>query len=151
MDLIIRDEYFGMSQKLNGKDAIMFGEESYAKLGGVTEYLEHISDSSKEKYHIWNGFGIPRSGYFIGNQWVQVKDSSKGSEYSNICIEKCPYYDSCNEGIFSPFISVGEILHLSGCKNKDLYYDLKGKSETEIREALGEILTLFESTELRKH
>lgn len=151
LDLIIRDEYFGMSQKLNGKDAIMFGEESYVKLGGVTEYLEHISDSSKEKYHIWNGFGIPRSGYFIGNQWVQVKDSSKGSEYSNICIEKCPYYDSCNEGIFSPFISVGEILHLSGCKNKDLYYDLKGKSETEIREALGEILTLFESTELRKH
>ena len=25
LDLIIRDEYFGMSQKLNGKDAIMFG------------------------------------------------------------------------------------------------------------------------------
>ena len=69
---------------------------------------------------------------------------------SKVCIEECPYYSSCNEGLFSPFISVGEILHISGCKNKDLYYNLKEKSESEIKKVLDEILTLFENTELRK-
>ena len=151
LDLIIQNEYFGTSKTLNGEEAVMFGKTSYAPLESIIEYLETISDRSTEKYHMWNTFGIPRSGYFIGNQWVQVKDSSRGAEYSKVCIEKCPYYDSCNEGLFSPFISVGEILHLSGCKNKDLYYTLKGKSETEIKKALDEILTLFENTELRKH
>jgi len=151
LDLIIQNEYFGTNKNLNGEEAIMFGKTSYASLENIIEYLETISDSSKEKYHMWNKFGIPRSGYFIGNQWVQIKDSSRGAEYSKVCIEKCPYYDYCNEGLFSPFISVGEILHLSGCKNKDLYYTLKGKSEAEIKKALEDILTLFENTELRKH
>ena len=151
LDLIIQNEYFGTSKNLNGEEAIMFGKTSYAPLESIIEYLETISDSSKEKYHMWNTFGIPRSGYFIGNQWIQIKDSSRGAEYSKVCIENCPYYDSCNEGLFSPFISVGEILHLSGCKNKDLYYTLKGKSEAEIKNALDDILTLFENTELRKH
>ena len=151
LDLIIQNEYFGTDKNLKGEEAVMFGKASYAPLESIIKYLEAISDRSKEKYHMWNTFGIPRSGYFIGNQWVQVKDSSRGAEYSKVCIEKCPYYESCNEGLFSPFISVGEILHLSGCKNKDLYYTLKGKSEAEIKKALDEILTLFENTELRKH
>lgn len=151
LDLIIRNEYFGTNKNLNGEEAVMFGKASYAPLESIIKYLETISDKSKEKYHMWNTFGIPRSGYFIGNQWIQVKDSSRGAEYSKVCIEKCPYYDSCNEGLFSPFTSVGEILHLSGCKNKELYYSLKGKSEAEIKKALDEILTLFENTELRKH
>lgn len=151
MDLIIQNEYFGTDKNLKGEEAVMFGKASYAPLESIIKYLEAISDRSKEKYHMWNTFGIPRSGYFIGNQWVQVKDSSRGAEYSKVCIEKCPYYESCNEGLFSPFISVGEILHLSGCKNKDLYYTLKGKSEAKIKKALDEILTLFENTELRKH
>ena len=151
LDLIIQNEYFGTNKNLKGEEAVMFGKTSYAPLESIIKYLEAISDRSKEKYHMWNTFGIPRSGYFIGNQWVQVKDSSRGAEYSKVCIEKCPYYESCNEGLFSPFISVGEILHLSGCKNKDLYYTLKGKSEAEIKKALDEILTLFENTELRKH
>jgi molybdenum cofactor biosynthesis enzyme MoaA len=151
LDLIIQNEYFGTNKDLNGEEAVMFGKAEYVSLENIVEYLEIISDRSKEKYHMWNSFGIPRSGYFIGEQWIQVKDSSKGAEYSKTCIEGCPYYDSCNEGLFSPFISVGEILHLSGCKNKDWYYTLKGKSEAEIKKALDEILTLFENTELRKH
>lgn len=150
LDLIIRDEYFGNNKSLNGKEAVAFGEASYISLESTTKYLENISDNSKEKYHMWNAFGIPRSGYFIGKQYVQVKDASKGAEYSKVCIEECPYYSSCNEGLFSPFISVGEILHISGCKNKDLYYNLKEKSESEIKKVLDEILTLFENTELRK-
>ena len=121
LDLIIQNEYFGTDKNLKGEEAVMFGKASYAPLESIIKYLEAISDRSKEKYHMWNTFGIPRSGYFIGNQWVQVKDSSRGAEYSKVCIEKCPYYESCNEGLFSPFISVGEILHLSGCKNKSIH------------------------------
>ena len=151
LDLIIRNEYFGNNKKLEGKEAIKFGESSYTQLDSIIAYLEEISESSKENYHMWNSYGIPRSGYFIGSQWIQVKDSSNGAQYCKVCVQKCPYYKSCNEGVFSPFISVGEILHLSGCKNKDLYYNLKGKSEAEIEEALDKILTLFEETELRKN
>lgn len=151
LDLIIRNEYFGTIKSLTGEEAITFGKNSYAPLESIIKYLETISDNSQEEYHIWNTFGIPRSGYFIGNQWIQIKDSSRGAKYSKVCIEKCPYYDSCNEGLFSPFISVGEILHLSGCKNKDLYYILNGKSEAEIKKALDDILTLFKNTELKKH
>lgn len=151
LDLIIQNEYFGMDKTLNNEEAIMFGKSSYTSLESITTYLESICDKSKEKYHIWNTFGIPRSGYFIGNQWIQVKDSSRGAQYSKVCIEKCSCYASCKEGLFSPFLSVGEILHLSGCKNKDLYYTLKGKSEDEIKKAFDEILSLFEDTELRKH
>lgn len=151
LDLIIRDEYFGTNKKLIGKEAIEFGKKSYVPLESVTSYLDKISDSSKSEYSIYNSFGIPRSGYFIGEQWVQVKDASKGAKYSRLCIESCPYYKICNEGLFSPFISVGEILHLSGCKNKNLYYNLKGKNESEIKKDLTEILNLFEDTELRKN
>ena len=130
---------------------LKFGKDSYVSLEGVTSYLEKISDNSKSEYHIYNSFGISRSGYFIGNQWVQVKDASKGAKYSQFCIKNCPYFNMCNEGLFSPFLSVGEILHLSGCKNKNLYYDLKGKDESEIRKDFNEILNLFEDTELRKN
>lgn len=151
LDLIIQNEYFGNNEKLEGKKAVKFGESSYAQLDSINAYLKEISDNSKENYHMWNSYGIPRSGYFIGNQWIQVKDSSKGAQYCKVCVQKCPYYKSCNEGVFSPFISVGEILHLSGCKNKDLYYNLKGKSEAEIEETFDKILTLFEETELRYH
>lgn len=151
LDLIIRDEYFGTKNRLTGKEAIEFGKKSYVSLEDVTSYLDEISDNSKSEYSIYNSFGIPRSGYFIGEQWVQVKDASKGAKYSKLCIESCPYYGMCNEGLFSPFISVGEILHLSGCKNKNLYYNLKGKNESEIKKDLTEILNLFEDTELRKN
>lgn len=151
LDLIIQNEYFGNNEKLDGEKAIQFGESLYAQLDSINAYLEEISENSKENYHMWNSYGISMGGCFIGNQWIQVKDSSKGAQYSKLCIEECPYYKSCNEGLFSPFISVGEILHLSGCKNKDLYYNLKNMSEVEIEEALERILTLFEETELKKH
>ena len=151
LDLIIRDDYYGIKHQITGEEALKFGKDSYVSLEGVTSYLEKISDNSKSEYHIYNSFGIPRSGYFIGNQWVQVKNASKGAKYSQFCIKNCPYFNMCNEGLFSPFLSVGEILHLSGCKNKNLYYDLKGKDESEIRKDFNEILNLFEDTELRKN
>jgi len=141
LDLIVRDEYFGINKNLKKEEAIKFGKNSYASLSEIVNYLKEISNRNQEEYHMWKVFGIPMSGYFIGNQWVQVKNSSRGAQY----------YEYCNEGMVAMSISVGEILHLSGCKNKDWYYDLKGKSKAEIKKAFEEMLSLFENTELIKH
>lgn len=149
LDLIVRNEYWGNEKKLFGKEAIKFGDASYQNLDSIIQYLEEKSDKSIDRYSISNSKGIPMSGYFFGNQWVQVKDSSKGTLYSEECNE-CNFYDSCKEGVFSPFLSVGEILHLSGCLNEKLYYYLKDKSEDEIRLAFETIIRLFENTELKK-
>ena len=108
---------------------------------------KRINENEISNY-VSNANGIPMSGYFFGNQWVQVKDSSKGAMYAKEC-KKCSYYDTCYEGVFSPLLSVSEILHISGCMNNKLYYQLEGKSEEEIRQSFEEILNVFESTELR--
>lgn len=148
LDLIVRNEYLGNDKKFQDEDALNFGKSIYQKLSEVKKYLKSISTKSQKKYYVSNSNGIPMSGYFFGNQWVQVKDSSKGAMYAKEC-KKCSYYDTCYEGVFSPLISVGEILHISGCMNSDLYYQLKGKSEEEINQSFEEILRVFESTELR--
>ena len=46
--------------------------------------------------------GIPMSGYFKGNQYIQVKDSNRGSTFSEECVNNCSYFDKCQEGMFSP-------------------------------------------------
>ena len=148
LDLIVRNEYLGNGKKLHDEDAVNFGQSMHQELNEVKSYLESISTKSLEKHYVSNANGIPMSGYFFGNQWVQVKDSSKGAMYAKEC-KKCSYYDTCYEGVFSPLLSVSEILHISGCMNSSLYYQLKGKSEKEIRQSFEEILKIFESTELR--
>lgn len=148
LDLIVRNEYLGNCNKFYGKDAVKFGQSMYQELSELKDYLESISTESQEKHYVSNSNGIPMSGYFFGNQWVQVKDSSRGAMYSKEC-NKCSYYDTCYEGVFSPLLSVGEILQISNCMNNNLYYQLKGKSEEEIKKSFEEILALFESVELK--
>lgn len=148
LDLIVRNEYLGNGNKFYGKDAVKFGQSMYQELSELKDYLESISTESQEKHYVSNSNGIPMSGYFFGNQWVQVKDSSRGAMYSKEC-NKCSYYDTCYEGVFSPLLSVGEILQISNCMNNNLYYQLKGKSEEEIKKSFEEILALFESVELK--
>lgn len=148
LDLIVRNEYLGNGKMFHDVDAVKFGQSMYQELNEVKSYLESVSTKSQEKHYVSNANGIPMSGYFFGNQWVQVKDSSKGAMYAKEC-KKCSYYDTCYEGVFSPLLSIGEILHISGCMNSSLYYQLKGKSEKEIRQSFEEILKVFESTELR--
>lgn len=148
LDLIVRNEYLGNGKTFHDVDAVKFGQSMYQELNEVKSYLESVSTKSQEKHYVSNANGIPMSGYFFGNQWVQVKDSSKGAMYAKEC-KKCSYYDTCYEGVFSPLLSIGEILHISGCMNSSLYYQLKGKSEKEIRQSFEEILKVFESTELR--
>ena len=144
LDLIIRNEYLGNYKKLTGKEAFDFGESSYQLLDVIKQHLSEVSDNIKENHYISNSNGIPMSGYFFGQQWIQVKDSSKGAQYSKEC-KKCPYYNSCYEGVFSPLLSVGEVLHISGCMNQSLYYNLKDKSENEVRMAFEKLLELFEN------
>lgn len=151
LDLIIRDEYYGIEKSIVGEDAVEFGKCSYAPLAPIIEHLEKISDKSKDEFHTWNGNGIKMGGFFFGKQFVQIKDSLKGAKYSKVCIQECPHFEECHEGLFSPFISVGNILHISGCKYKKLYFNLNNKSEAEIKADFEQILTLFENTELRKH
>lgn len=148
LDLIVRDEYFGDGEKFFNEDAMKFGQSMYQELSEIKSYLESISIKSQEKHYVSNANGIPMNGYFFCNQWVQVKDSSNGAMYAKEC-DNCSYYDTCYEGVFSPLLSVGEILHISGCKNKNLYYQLKNKSVKEIRQTFEEILKIFESIELR--
>lgn len=150
LDLIIRNEYLGNDKKLTGKEAFDFGESSYQLLDSIKQRLSEVSDNIKENHYVSNSNGIPMSGYFFGKQWVQVKDSSKGALYSKEC-KKCPYYNSCYEGVFSPLLSVGEVLHISGCMNQSLYYNLKDKSEDEVRKAFEKLLELFENTEFKEH
>lgn len=150
LDLIIRNEYLGNEKKLIGKDAVDFGKSSYQLLDCIKQHLENVSDKYEENHYISNSNGIPMSGYFFGTQWVQVKDSSKGALYSKAC-KKCLHYNSCHEGVFSPLLSVGEILHVSGCINESMYYNLKDKTEDEIKKAFKKILELFENTEFREH
>ncbi len=148
LDLIVRNEYLGYGKKFHDEDAVNFGQSMYQELSELKNYLESVSTKSQKKHYVSNANGIPMSGYFFGTQWVQVKDSSKGAMYAKEC-KMCSYYDTCYEGVFSPLLSVGEILHISGCMNSSLYYQLKGKSENEIKQAFEEILKVFESTELK--
>lgn len=151
LDLIVRNEYLGIEKKLNSTNAYNFGKSSYQLLNDIKEYLDKISDNYKENWSIsGNSNGIPMDAYFFDTQWVQVKDSTKGARYSKEC-RNCTYYNCCYEGVFSPLLSVGEILNISGCMNKKLHYILKGKSDYEKKQAFAELLKLFENTELRKH
>lgn len=147
LDLIVRNEYFGNNQKIHNDEAVNFGKSIYQELNEIKHYLETISTDIQEKHYVSNANGIPMSGYYFGTQWVQVKDSSKGAMYAKEC-KHCPHYSTCYEGVFSPLLSVGEILHISGCMNSKLYYNLQGKSEEEIRYAFEEVLRIFESIEL---
>lgn len=148
LDLIVRNEYFGTDQEMYDEEAIHFGKTLYQELNEIKNYLEAISSNVQEKYYVSNANGIPMSGYYFGTQWVQVKDSSKGAMYAKEC-KNCPHYSTCYEGVFSPLLSVGEILHIAGCMNSNLYYNLQGKSEEEIRCAFKKILRMFESIELK--
>lgn len=148
LDLIVRNEYLGNNTKVHDLDALTFGELIYQDFKELKSYLASESSRTQDRHYVSNGNGIPMSAYFFGNQWVQVKDSSRGATYAKECTN-CSYKSICYEGVFSPILSVGEILNISGCMNKDFYYILKGKTETEIRSYFNEILKMFDHTELK--
>ena len=149
LDLNIRDEYFGDKELLRGEDAVKYGESLYQPISYLKEYLQSMSTNYQDVFNVSNSNGISMSGYLVGNQVVQVKDVSNGAMYAKIC-KKCPHFESCQDGVFSLFLAVGEVLHLSGCTNDKVKYNLKGLSDDEIKYAFKTLLEHFKELELIK-
>lgn len=139
LDLYVQDTYLG--GKGNSQE---FWDNTYQSLTQFKEWLEDISDNFVENYWDDSAYGIPMNAYFVGNQSIVLKDSSKGAHFSDFCINKCRKYSKCQEGIYVPFISVGNILHINGCYNESLRWDLKNKSIAEKENAFSELLELFD-------
>lgn len=145
LDLIKHDEYF---EKESKEKANAFFRNSYQSIDDIKAFLKNISDRYQENYNMLVSTGIPMSGYFIGNQYIQVKDSNRGSSFSKKCVNECPFFYNCQEGMFSPFISNNGVLSISNCRNQKLRWDLPKMSKEYKDNSFKEILELFSDTKL---
>lgn len=148
LDLNRFSEYLGCSDKVIGEAAFKLWEELFIPMSNFYDFLSEISNCSESEWTtklISKGNGIPMSCYFRGNNWIQVKDSTRGAKYSEYCISSCLLYKTgnCQEGVFSLFLSSNMVLHLSGCKNTLLHYNLNGKEGRQIKKAFEYLLKLF--------
>lgn len=139
LDLYVQDIYLG------GKGTSQeFWDTTYQSLSQFRKWLENISDKFVENYWDDSAYGIPMNAYFVGDQSIVLKDSSKGAHFSKFCISKCNKYSKCQEGIYVPFVSVGSLLHINGCYNESLRWNLKNKKIEEMENAFSEMLKLFD-------
>lgn len=148
LDLNKFSEYFGYCNSLSGKEAFGLWEELFVPMEKFYNFLEEISNGSKSEWTtqlIGKGHGIPMSAYFRGENWVQVKDSMRGAKYSEFCIKECAFYKNgnCQEGVFSLFLSSNLMLHLSGCKNSSIHFDLNKCDDEQIKKAFIRLLNLI--------
>lgn len=144
LDLIKHDEYFDK----NKEEANDFFKNSYQSIGDIKQFLKGITDRYQENFNMFVSTGIPMSGYFKGNQYIQVKDSNRGSSFSEECVNNCSYFNKCQEGMFSPFVSNNGILSISNCKNKKLRWNLLDMNDEEKDKSFKEILELFRNTKI---
>lgn len=145
LDLNKFSNYLGYDGEVVGEEAFNLWEQLFVPMKTFYSFLEYISTSSKKDWTtglIGKGNGIPMSSYFRGENWIQVKDSTRGARYSDFCMSKCPYYKNknCREGVFSLFLSSNLKLHLSGCKNESIQFDVSKYDNEQIREALKKLL-----------
>ena len=148
LDLNKFSEYLGFEHILRGKEAVQLWDNLFVPMSKFSGFLEKISDNSKSEWttsFISKGHGIPMSAYFRKNNWIQVKDSTRGAEYANFCIQQCPFYKTgnCQEGVFSLFLSSNLILHLSGCKNEQMQFDLNKQDDKQIKTSLKNLLSFI--------
>lgn len=148
LDLNKFSEYFGYSNKVSGESAYKLWEELFIPMSNFYDFLSEISNHSEPEWTtqlISKDNGIPMSCYFRGNNWIQVKDSTRGAKYSEYCISNCLLYKTgnCQEGVFSLFLSSNMVLHLSGCKNTSLQYNLNGEEGWQIKRAFENLMELF--------
>ena len=149
LDLNKFSEYFGYSNKVCGEEAFKLWEKLFVPMSNFYDILCEISDYSESEWTtqlISKGHGIPMSCYFRGKNWIQVKDSTRGAKYSEFCIKSCSLYKAgnCQEGVFSLFLSSNLVLHLSGCKNNLIYFNLKEKKDSQMKKALKNLLKLID-------
>lgn len=145
LDLIKHDEYF---EKESLKEAGNFFESSYQSIDDIKEFLKKITDRYQENFNMLVSTGIPMSGYFKGEQYIQVKDSARGSSFSEKCVKECPYFNKCQEGMFSPFVSNNGVLSISNCRNMKLRWDLSKMRDEEMDMSFKEIIELFSDTKI---
>lgn len=148
LDLNRFSEYLGNGETLYDEEALEFWEDLFVPMKNFYSFLEEISnnvDSEWTTQMIGKGNGIPMSAYFRNENWIQVKDSERGAKYSNFCKDKCEYYKkgNCQEGVFSLFLSSNLTLHLSGCKNKTIHFDLNECENAQIKIAFLKLLSFI--------
>ena len=148
LDLNKFPEYFGYGDKVVGENGFELWKKLFVSMNNFYGFLEDISNNSKSEWvtgFISNGHGIPMSSYFRGENWIQVKDSSRGAKYSEFCMNECNYFKNgnCQEGVFSLFLSSNLILHLSGCKNKLIRFDLNECNDMQMKKAFSKLLELI--------
>lgn len=145
LDLIKHDSYFG---KESQNEANIFFNSSYQSINDIKEYLKSVTDRYQENFSMLVSTGIPMSGYFKGEQYIQVKDSNSGSTFSEKCVKECPFFNTCQEGMFGPFISNNGVLSISNCRNKNLRWDLANMNKEQKDNSFKEIIELFSNTKL---
>ena len=148
LDLNKFSEYLGNGKILYNEEAFELWENLFVPMKNFYSFLEEISNNSESEWTtqiIGKGHGIPMSAYFRNKNWIQVKDSERGAKYSEFCKEKCEYYKkgNCQEGVFSLFLSSNLTLHLSGCKNETIHFDLSKCEDAQIKIAFSKLLSLI--------
>ena len=148
LDLNKFPEYYGNEKEICDKEALDFWQNMFVPMKGFYGFLEEISEYSDQNWTtqmIGKGNGIPMSSYFRKGNYIQVKDSERGAKYSKFCKESCEYYKNgaCREGVFSLFLSSNLVLHLSGCKNEKIRFDLTKCSDDEIKLAFLNLLNFI--------
>lgn len=148
LDLNKFSEYLGYGSKVVGKEAFSLWEKLFVSMENFYDFLDEISNYSKSEWTtglISKGNGIPMSSYFRGKNWIQVKDSTREAKYSEFCMRECSYFKAgnCQEGVFSLFLSSNLILHLSGCKNKFIHFNISEYNAEQIKHFFETLLSFM--------
>lgn len=148
LDLNKFSEYLGNGEIVYDEEAEILWRNLFVPMKEFYCFLQEISNDSNLEWTtemIGKGHGIPMSVYFRGKNWIQVKDSCREAKYSEFCKMKCLHYKkgNCKEGVFSLFLSSNLTLHLSGCKNETIYFDLSKCEDEQIKRALSKLLSLI--------
>ena len=150
LDLNKFSQYLGYgSNKVVGEEAYDLWKKLFVPMKNFYKFLENIASDSKSEWitgFINKGHGIPMSLYVVGKTtWIQVKDSTREAKYSEFCMSECKYFKNgnCQEGVFSLFLSTNLVLHLSGCKNKSIHFDLNECDNRQMKKAFEKLLSFI--------
>lgn len=148
LDLNRFSEYLGCVGKVQGEEAIALWKQLFVSMEEFYDFLEEISNDSESEWttgFIGKGQGIPMSSYLRGENWIQVKDSTREAKYCQFCKNSCEWYkqNGCQEGVFSLFLSSNLTLHLSGCKNKSIHFNLNGCDDEQMKKAFNKLLYIM--------
>ena len=150
LDLYTQDEYIATKSIAGNKtkfqlDPLEYWRRNYVDLNELVPNLEKIAQRRIEHYAKDGGFGIPMYAFEIKSIKVIFKDSTRGSFYhEEECVKNCKYFGTiCQEGIYNPHVSSNMVLHVNGCHNPKLRWNLRERTHEEKLQSFNEILSLF--------